>query len=444
VTRTALIIIIGSILVLLSIILCYALVRRSKRKRMYGQLDSERARFAPLVAGLVAGGGVLEPLLKATAPLERAAIEALLFKAIEEPGADRERVAKVFEELGYVRRYVNDLRNGTRWVRAGAAEKLGRIRCRRVAPYLVKGLESEYADVCNTAAHSLGAIGDEKAIPHIMDRLVRAIEGREEVSIRILKSSIIAFGPDALEYLLGRLDSSSWKVRAAAVDMIGEMEGPRAVRALTAALADSERDVRAKAAKGLGKLRDPSSALPLIEAMEDAHWVVRLHATRSSAMVRDPAAVEHVARRLNDINWQVRKVAAEALGAFSGSAFVILLDVYLNGHDKYSKEQASDEISRSGALTAIAAAVLEKDTPGPHDIFTILNRVRTFCHTYKSISPDDFLEILVLLSGAGRDEFARALEQFSAGALGPGQIEEVVRVVDGLVHEHISASAKGA
>lgn len=427
------IIIISFILGLLSFILLYALLRRSYRKRRYRLLDIERERFAHLVAGLASGSGDMDTLRKAEDSLEWIAIEDLLFKAFDDPGANRETVLNIFEDLGYVRHYIKNLRSGSRWEQAGAAEKLGRMGCRRVAPYLVKELNSVHADVCNTAVHSLGALLDIKAIPHIMERLVKAIENSEEVSIRIMKSSLIGFGRPAVAHLLPELANPSWQVRAAAVDILGEMDGPEAVRALTASLNDTERDVRAKAAKGLGKLRDASSSLPLIEHMDDPHWVVRLHVTRASGQIRDPAAVEHVLKRLNDINWQVRKAAAEALGRFGGSAFLSLLDVYLNGLDKYSKEQASDEIARAGLLGALAGAVLTKDMTKPDDIATIFNRARTCCKAYRNISQEVFFEMLLLLSKAGREKARGALTHLAAGELDATEIEEVIDAVERLV-----------
>jgi len=432
VTRPILIIIISSILGLVSGILIYALLRRYYRKKRYRLLDAERERFAPSVAFLVSGAGDIEALRKAEGSLEWCAIEGLLFGALDDPGADREIVLGVFEELGYVRHYIRDLRLGSRWEQAGAAEKLGRIGCGRGAPYLVKGLASAHADVCNTAVHSLGVIRDEKAVPHIMERLVKAIENREEVSIRIMKSSLIAFGAPAVPHLISGLGNRSWQVRAAAADILGEMNGPQVVRALTVALNDTERDVRAKAAKGLGKLRDASSALPLIEHMDDPHWVVRLHVTRASGLVRDPAAVEHVIMRLNDINWQVRKAAAEALGRFGGSALVALLDVYLNGLDRYSKEQASDEIARAGLLGGLAMAVLTKDMTMPDDIVTIFNRAQACCKAYKNINMDVFLEMLVLLSAAGKEKFRAAFEHLAAGEFDPAEVEDVISTVERL------------
>lgn len=436
-TRPTLILIISSILGLVSFIFLYALLRRSYRKRRYRLLDAWRAVFAPLVAGLASGGGDINNLRKPEGSLEWLAIEDLLFKALDDPGATKETVLGLFEELGYSSHYIQSLKKGDKWVQAGAAEKLGRIQCRRAAPHLVKELNSDYRDVCNTAVHSLGAIRDLKAIPHIMERLAKAIENREEISVRILKSSLIAFGRPAVPHLLHELGNPSWKIRAAVIDILGEMPSPESVRALTVALNDTERDVRAKAAKGLGKIRDASSALPLIEHMEDPHWVVRLHVTRASGLIRDPAAVEHVEKRLTDINWQVRKAAAEALGRFGGSAFVALLEVYLKSHDKYSKEQASDELARAGVINALAAAVLAKEMTQTDDIKVILDRAQTHCKAYRNISSEVFFEMLLLLSRARREKFREALVLFASEELGPPEREDVIDAVENLVKDGI-------
>ncbi len=375
----------------------------------------------------------MEALRKAEGSLEWTAIEDLLFKALDTPGVSKETVLSIFEELGYTSRYIKSLRHGSRWERAGAAEKLGRIGCRRIAPQLVKGLDSDYKDVCNISVHSLGAIRDVKAIPFIIERLVKAIENREEISIRVIKSSLIAFGGPAVPHLLHEFRNPSWKVRAAVVDMLGELPCPESVRALTAALNDTERDVRAKAAKGLGKIRDPSSVWPLIMHMDDAHWVVRMHVTRAAGLIRDPVAVEHVEKRLIDINWRVRKAAAEALGRFGGSAFMVLLDAYLNCYDKYSKEQASEEIAKAGVLGALARAVLTKEMTVSDDITAIFNHAQSHCKACRNIDHEILFEMLLLLSRAGREKFRDALEHLAADDLGAAEREEVIDAVENLV-----------
>lgn len=431
-TRPTLIIIISSVLGLVFLIFLYTLLRRSYRKRRYRLLDSKRAVSAPLVDGLASGTGDIESLRKPEGSLEWLAVEDLLFKALDGPGADKEAVLGLFEELGYSSHYIKSLRKGDKWEQAAAAEKLGRIGCKRAAPHLVKELDSQFRDVRNAAVHSLGVIRDTKSIPHIMERLSRAIENREETSVRILKSSLIAFGNAALPRLLSELGSHSWKIRAAVIDILGEMPSAESVRALTAALNDTERDVRAKAAKGLGKIRDASSAWPLIEHMEDPHWVVRLHVTRASGLIRDPAAVEHVEKRLTDINWQVRKAAAEALGRFGGSALAILLEVYLNTLDKYTKEQASDELARAGVISAIAA-VLAKEAARTDDIKAVLEKAQNRCKAYRNISPEVFSGMLLLLTSAGRERLRATLTHFAGEELGPSEMEEVMDAVERLV-----------
>ena len=114
-----------------------------------------------------------------------------------------------------------------------------------------------------------------------------------------------------------------------------------------------------------------------------------------------------------------------------------MLDVYLNGLDKYSKEQASDEIARAGLLGALATAVLNKDMTRSDDIATIFNRAQSYCKAYRNINQEVFLEMLLLLSKAGREKFCGALTHLAAEELDATEMEEVIDAVERLVESGV-------
>ncbi|MFQ5353970.1 MAG: HEAT repeat domain-containing protein [Thermodesulfobacteriota bacterium] len=362
-TRQTLITTIVVICCTIILIILYAFFRRYSRRKRFLRLDKSRDRFNPIVSAVVQCPGEMptKSLVSRPGSVDWLAIEEALLRYITDAGPGLyPRLYELFESLGYVEYYLSKLGSSRMWERAEAAEHLGIIRCPRAVDSLIAALDDKTRDVRNMAVYSLGAIGDIKALPAIMESLKTGIASLEEVSLRIVKSSIISFGPEAVTVLREGLNNNNWRVRCVVVDILGDMEDPAVAEDLTQALHDKEPDVRAKAAKGLGKKKALSAAHRLMFLTEDPSWVVRLHSTRALGLMGDVNAVERLKQRLFDENWQVRRAAAEALGLMRDHSLEALREILLNHDDEYAKQMVVEEMQRTGLVWKVVEG-LEDD-----------------------------------------------------------------------------------
>ncbi|MFQ5442204.1 MAG: HEAT repeat domain-containing protein [Thermodesulfobacteriota bacterium] len=289
------------------------------------------------------------------------AVEEALLSAVADAQKGRyEKIYGLFELLGYVDDYLDRLKNGKDWERALAAERLGAVRCGRAVPALISALDDGFRDVHNMSIYALGLIGDEKALPAIIESFKRGIDDYEEVSLRIVKSAILSFGPLSVQFLRPELKNPAWRIRAAVVNILGDIKDPSVFEDLLAALKDPEPDIRAKAARGLGNLANPAAVRDLLELAGDPYWLVRLHTVRALGLIGAPESIEVVKGKLLDSNWQVRRAAAEALGHMEEDALPALTDVLLNNHDRYAREQVLEELQRIGMIRRIIEGLGEK------------------------------------------------------------------------------------
>ncbi|MBI3399535.1 MAG: HEAT repeat domain-containing protein [Deltaproteobacteria bacterium] len=406
--------------------------------RKYRALDIERAKYSPLIASLSDTNEAcnITALEQKTGSLGWLAIEDLLFNALKAPCSNQQKIFQCFDMLGYVDYYINRLNKDNKWTQAIAADKLGRIRCRKALPDLLHALQSKHKDVRNMVTYSLGVIQDEKAIPHLMMQLKQTIQKEEEVSLRIVKSTFISYGEAIIPALLSELKDPSWQIRSTVVDILGEIGSPAVVPYLIECLKDPEQDIRAKAAKGLGNIKDPSAIPPLIKVLEDNFWVVRLHATRALGSIGDLCVIDDVKRKLSDRNWQVRRVAAEALGRIGGNSYLALMNVFLNSNDNYAKEQAADEIERAGIIKTLVTALLkqEKDTTGL-DKINILKNILSQAGINNSekvnkITPDTFLEIVRMLSLIDRKGLREIFDNTIGKDFSSVEIEKAINEIE--------------
>ena len=398
------IIITAVILIILTLVA--VIVRRLYMERRYRRLDQAREKYSTLSTAfekrkLIA---CLTPYRHKPGSAAWAAVEENIFRAFD--GANRSgEVARFFDKLGYADHYIRMIKSGNRWEQALAAERLGRIRCVRAVPQLVEALESANTDLSLMAIHALGLIGDGSALPSLIKMLKSAVLTGEEVSKKVLASSIISFGAEAARALAAELTGPDWRVRSACLNLLGEIGGAHLAPLFMKMLSDSERDVRAKAAKALGRLRCVEAAPSLEAALADRHWVVRLHSARSLGFIKEERSVPALTGKLTDRNWQVRRAAAEALGAIGGSAYPELLKVFIDSTDRYAREQALDELGRSGA----AAALLSMLPKGEHNYNYLLLKEIAPTDDKGGIRMELLVDMLLFLSALDEESMSQAL-----------------------------------
>lgn len=421
--------IIATVAVLIAVTLAAVIVRRLYMDRRYRRLDEERERFSALPLALEKRKLIayLGPYLHRPGSPAWTAVEEHIFKALE-AGNCRDEAARLFDRLGYADHYMKLMKTGSRWEQALAAERLGRAGCRRAIGQLALALESANTDLKLMAIHALGLIGDGSVLPALVNKYKAVVLAEEEVSKKVLASSIISFGAAAARELVSGVAHPDWRVRTACLNLLGEIGGAALAPLFMKALSDPEQDVRAKAAKGLGRLRRVEAA-PMLEAsLFDRHWVVRLHSARALGFMKEERSVPALTRKLTDRNWQVRRAAAEALGSIGGSAFLELLKIFIDSTDHYAREQALDELGRSGAAAALLSMM-----PSGEQGYLLLKELPPTVEK-GGIRMELLVDMLMFLSALDETDLARAVVslQCAAGGLRPKEAINAQNRIKGL------------
>ncbi|MBI5137267.1 MAG: HEAT repeat domain-containing protein [Nitrospirae bacterium] len=275
--------------------------------------------------------------------LVRAAIQAA------EPDAAA-RLTRFAAASGLAERCRHQLRHGGGWERARAAARLADYRCAEALDDLLHATEDPDPAVRTAAVRALGRLGDDAAIQVLADVLARVHGGADRLSVRVISGNLARFGPEAGERVVPLLSHPVWRVRGAALFVLGEVVAAHHTGAMIACLADAEPDVRAKAAQALGKLAARGALFPLLGRLEDPSWLVRMHTARALGRLADPAAIAALARCLTDGHWRVRQEAAHSLAASGGAALAALTETVLASPDRFAREQVVEELQRTPLL----------------------------------------------------------------------------------------------
>jgi HEAT repeat protein len=141
---------------------------------------------------------------------------------------------------------------------------------KRAIPGLIELLKNDDRNSIDQAAKALGRIGDQKAIPPLLEALEenRGAGGGREAIVRALGR---LKAKDAVALIIDVLNTKSHPERKAAAEALGEIGELQALPHLLRVSKDWKMhlDVRIAAVQSLGKLQDPSVVIDLLPIFHD-------------------------------------------------------------------------------------------------------------------------------------------------------------------------------
>ncbi|HEV2351297.1 MAG TPA: HEAT repeat domain-containing protein [Terriglobia bacterium] len=381
-----------------SFLIVAAFLRRRRREKYFSRIDALRARYTPIVSGMLEGkieyGKGLDTLKGITGSDRFRVLELLLIEKKTET-SPAPILRQLCADLGLVEVWQQQLigmvdakgRQVSRvtsnriqeksgrlgyLVRASSAHHLGAIFHQPSWPLLVKALGDAHPDVASVAARSLAAIGEPESFQPLLDCLHDVIQNASrQVSLRSIKMALVSFPLEQAAKLLPSLRHSHRRIRFLAVDIIRGMAERRAAENedfvldaqtfapelseifLSRLISDENPDVRARAAPVIAYLPDQRATSALLILLGDGEWFVRMHSARALAKQKYLSCANLIAGRLTDAQWMVREAATRTLLSFGREGLSRLYDHALTTTDRYSKEQIGDEIQRAGLVPVL-------------------------------------------------------------------------------------------
>ena len=271
--------------------------------------------------------------------------------------------------------------------RAWAAAVLGEVRAPRSYPVLVKSLNDLDDEVRAKSAGALGRLGDPRAVPHLLDRLLT--DPIPFVRARIAGALGQFAGDEVIERLVRSLGDPAWWVRMRSVEAL-EQIGARAERPLLMALDDVDPEIRIRSAVSLERLGVPARIIRQIAsgdpppdaeetlvrfAIAGAKEMLAEHLDHPSPAVR--VAVVRAARRAGrreleadlantarkDSDAGVRAAAIEALRAISARGSLPVAVDALGDTDENVRAEALGFIGDLGSAEISPALLAKVDDP---------------------------------------------------------------------------------
>jgi HEAT repeat protein len=279
-----------------------------------------RARLEPAVAQLLESGDFvravseLRPLVAGLGRQERPVAAWIVRDLTRDADAPtQDRVRKLLDESGAVELAERSTRRWMPWRRALACETLGALGAERSVPVLVERLDDTRSEVRIAAARALGAIGSPVAAP----RLTTVYLERRAVPTGVAYDALRSLGPSGADAFRRGLRSEDPTIRVASCFGTAALaDGGDAGAAETVArllAEDPDIRVRTAATKALGAVGGTRPPGALIQAADDPEVHVRREAVAALGCFDDPQSVEILAAATRDPDREIALRSAEAL-----------------------------------------------------------------------------------------------------------------------------------
>ncbi len=268
-------------------------------------------------------------------------------------------------------------------VRLGASEALGDIGDRRAIPILLERIIDTDLGVRGVAAAALVRIRDRSTSARLIELLRK---GDPSIKAQVLRVLAALGDPATVADIIAAASSPDAAVRINAVFALGELRDTRGIGTMIARLGDERMDVSQTAVAALvkmgapaisslleivatpkhaslagcvqvlGRLKAREAVRPLIDLLNDANPLVRRNATVALTEIGDPGAEERFVMLLSDADPVVRLYAGIGLMQFGGRLSVKLLINALKAEEtRWLAVRILDRIGAKGTDELIAA-----------------------------------------------------------------------------------------
>jgi len=235
---------------------------------------------------------------------------------------------------------------------------------------LVQQLRSTDVTLRSDAAHALGKLADERAVP----ALAEALRDQDEY---VRKSAVMALrrigGHQAMEAMRAALADRSEQVCVQAVKGLGELRDAGAVEALIKVLARRERSLVSAATEALSRI-GPEAVPALMEAFKDRYLRRRIGPQVWRILTEmGPRIVDPLLAVLGDENYYVRLTALTILGRVGDKRVVgPVLQTFLT--DPRLQETAVGTVGRLEERGSLALPAGDRDALLPAELVQALSQ----------------------------------------------------------------------
>jgi hypothetical protein len=265
-------------------------------------------------------------------------------------GESFDRLVYFFEALSLARHELERLRHRSWWIRAEAANTLGRMRSRSAIPGLTAALKDPHPDVRLQAMQALVILNGVESLKTILENS-RSLSQWTTIELSVV---VAKFQSTAVQYLIEGLSLSDRSIVLFCVEMLAQIGFVSAVEPLLE-LTDRNPDpeIQAKAIEALGRLGDMRATGVLGRYLRHHERSLRLKALDAVGRIGGEHALSSIEPFLRSTDFDEKLAAARALASL-GTGGLERLRIVVSDTDVLAGAIALQVLEETGFLEASA------------------------------------------------------------------------------------------
>lgn len=266
-------------------------------------------------------------------------------------GSKKERMKQAVTALGLLRDIERGLRRASPSKRMRACYSMGILGTEEAVTHLMRRLTDSNPKVVSSAIIALGELRNRNAAVALLDLYYRCTLSQAWLIAAILPF----FGNETYVHIKPLLDDESLPP-ARLILLIKVVSGFRLSESLEVLQRlyreNSSLDVRINSLLAIGKINDLFAVKSVIDALSDPEWQIRAVACNLIGDMAIKGAIDRLISLLTDESWFVRKNSAAALVKL-GRIGIMGLFTALNSDDRYARDMVVQTLQEHGILERI-------------------------------------------------------------------------------------------
>ncbi|MFH0839200.1 MAG: HEAT repeat domain-containing protein [Candidatus Omnitrophota bacterium] len=252
------------------------------------------------------------------------------------------------EEDANFAKYVKNLKDKDRNIRALAAVKLTMLGRKEASPYLLEALKDTDPQVRINAANALRILTGNESLPVLIgllndkDAYIRRHAVNELEALR---------SKEAVPHLMRLLKDKDFHVRGSSVEALGAIGDKSCLPALVKLLKDKDSSVRASTAVALGKFADPYASAFLLKSINDKY--IKVEVISALRKIKEKSAVPYFVKALRNFKIKVRNEAAKGIQELADKSVIELLKSRLYDNRWATRESTAKLMGELGFKEAL-------------------------------------------------------------------------------------------
>ncbi|MGF7058964.1 HEAT repeat domain-containing protein [Brassicibacter mesophilus] len=266
-------------------------------------------------------------------------MEEIIFEYLTYSKGDmKQAIIEVAYESGIVEKQMHEIKKRNWWSQATAAHRLGILKYENAVPILLEKLESKNKEIQFKSGEAIIRITGAQHLEYV----IKCLTNNEQKNYKRILDMIDGINQDIYSVLQKKIDGDCKEYIIIGLEALAKRKDYRIVPYIKKYLSNEDKEIRIaalKASNEIGDIGDFEYTKMILNKYNDYSWEVRSFLARALSNFRNIDSTKILVKLMKDSRWRVRYNAGNSL-AIHGENGIFMLSCMLFSDDKFAQDMA--------------------------------------------------------------------------------------------------------